>query len=178
VTDYRGKGEFFGRCALPVLVGVLAAGCSASHLTTAAQTVTVAAPEQTPFPAIHNEYKRTVAVTIELNDSFDIYPDGHCAGRDLFAGISNAVPAQLKGATVGGITTTTATTHVHRLGNQYCAIEATFTPELLDPNGYLIKFSDRAWENGVTPDNDEWGTFHSNYQACQNRIAQPEEKCP
>lgn len=60
----------------------------------------------------------------------------------------DGAPAQLKGAKVGGIATATA--QAESMGGfRYCAVEATFTPPTPEPNAYLIKFSDRDWDNGA-----------------------------
>lgn len=103
-----------------------------------------------PPPAVSG-IDHTVAVKWSLADSFDILPDGTCAGRGDNRGMNNGARIQLQGDTTGFIDQTRATAHFHREilsmkealmdDGLYCVVEAVFAPSMPDPDGYSIRFS-------------------------------------
>jgi hypothetical protein len=134
-----------------------------------------------------------------LADSFDVLPDGKCAGRSGFREMRDGVRVQLRGDTTGFSDETRATARVEQqlldgkraFGDDglYCVIEAVFAPSMPDPNGYWLKFAGSA-------DREKWlgkpssgtpfgrpdpppgdGSFNIGSQACPTLLDPPEKDC-
>lgn len=156
-------------------------------------------PEHTPShvaspPAISG-IDRTVTVRWQLADSFDVLPDGSCAGRSIFSEFHDGVHVLLIGVTSRLSDETRATTHVEQRpvspsdDGQYCVVEAVFAPSLPDPAGYSIKFAgsrDRVRFLGRPggapygqPDPPPgYGRYNLGSQSCPSLLDPPDRDCP
>lgn len=138
---------------------------------------------------------RTVVVHWQLADSFDVLPDGKCAGRSIFREMHDGVRVQLIGNTTGLGDETRATTHVERRGasrsddGQYCVVEAVFAPSVPDADGYSIKFAGSAerarWlgKPGGAPFGQPdpppgYGWYNVGSQSCPSLLDPPDKDCP
>jgi hypothetical protein len=156
-----------------------------------------------PPPAVSG-VDSTVSVTMAVADSFDVLPDGKCAGRSDNSGIRDGARVQLRGDTVGGSVSSIAKVRFqngppiiyngvngHGLVDDglYCIINAIFAPTRPDPDGYSIKFVGGDWRSGVRPRNKLWmyktidrqpgyGSFTETYQTCRSLTDPPNKDCP
>jgi hypothetical protein len=143
----------------------------------------------------------TVSVTITLSDSFDILPDGKCAGRSDNSGMSDGARVQLRGDTVGGSTWAIATARFERhpfmyRGKEvpeaddglYCVLKVVFAPTRPDPKSvYSIKFVGGDWREhfvrvGRAPygqlDRPGYGFASIGIQLCRSAADPPDTECP
>jgi len=113
-----------------------------------------------PPPAISG-IDNTVSVTFALADSFDVLPDGTCAGRSANSGMRDGARVQLRSDIVGGSVWGTATARFERRPPQtyngvkgrwldddglYCTVTTVFAATNPDPqNSYSIKFAGSDW---------------------------------
>lgn len=139
-----------------------------------------------------------MAVRWSLADSFDILPDGTCAGRGDNRGMNNGARIQLHGDTTGFIDETSAIARFHREivsrkealfdDSLYCVVEAVFAPSLPDPGGCSIKFSgtrihvNHLGKPGGTsfgrPDPPPgYGTYNVSTQRCPHLLDPPNKDC-
>jgi hypothetical protein len=174
-------------------VSAFLAACSASGWPPAVSTKDSPSPS-VPSPATSG-IDRTVLVRWQLADSFDVMPDGKCAGRSIFSAMHDGVRVQLIGSSSGFGDETRATAHFERRpaspsdDGQYCIIEAVFAPSLPDPEGYSIKFAgsrDRArtlGRPGGSPLGQPepppgYGYYNLGSQSCPSLLDPPERACP
>jgi len=159
-----------------------------------------ASPSLPVPPPATSGIDRTVYVRWQLADSFDVLPDGKCAGRAYFDEMRAGVRVQLRGDTTGFSNETRATARVERqplrgkraLGDDgvYCVIEAVFEPSMPDPNGYWLKFAGSAerehWlgkPSSGTPFGQPdpppgYGSYDIGSQACPTLRDLPDKDCP
>jgi hypothetical protein len=151
-----------------------------------------------PPPAV-SAIDDTVSVHWELADSFDVLPDGACAGRGDNRWMRNGARVLLRGNTSDFYTETRATAyfkhfpsviyHGKPLMNDdylYCIVDAVFAPSMPDPSGYSVKFQNASEEwlgkPGGTPfgrpDHPGYGSYRIRKQTCQSLLAPPDEECP
>jgi hypothetical protein len=183
---------------MPVFVStfVLMSACSGHALPPTGATATSA--KLLPPPAVSG-IDDTVSVKWALADSFDVLPDGTCAGRSNFRGITNGAQALLRGNGTGFDVETRANTHVERWQPQishgkpllnddyvYCAVDAVFAPSMPDPEGYSVKFAEAdqwVWlgKPGGRPfgqlDKPGYGSYRITSQACPSLLDPPEKDC-
>lgn len=183
--------------ALITAACLLAPGCIPDHAPATTTTATDTVPM--PPPAV-SSIDNTVSVQIALADSFDVLPDGTCAGRSDNIGIRNGAQVQLRGDTVGGSTWATATTrfeqHPPRIyhgkpviddDGQYCIVKAVFAPTRPDPtSSYSVKFVGGSWVHnlvhvGRAPygrlDRPGYGTANTGIQRCPSLLDPPTKDC-
>lgn len=152
-----------------------------------------------PPPAI-SAIDHTLVVTWQLADSFDVLPNGLCAGRGDNAGMRDGARIRLRGNTTGFDDETTATARFQRRAlspkqsalddGLYCILRAVFAPALPDPNGYSIAFpgSRVRWDHlgkpGVgtpfgRPDSPPgYGVYNLGSQKCPSLLDPPDKDCP
>jgi hypothetical protein len=98
---------------LPAAAGLLlASACSTGH-PLAPRGSEASATMPVPPPAVSG-INDTISVTFGLADSFDVLPNGNCAGRDTNSGMTNGARVQLRGDTAGGSVWSTATVRLER----------------------------------------------------------------
>lgn len=151
-----------------------------------------------PPPAV-SSIDRTVAVRWSLADTFDVKPDGTCAGRDSFRGMSHGTRVLLRGTSTGWDVETTATAFVVRWPTAtyrgrplldddylYCTVDAVFAPSMPDPEGYSAKFAGAGhwYQLGKPsrtpfgkPERPGYGSYRIVAQSCPTRLAAPDEEC-
>lgn len=148
----------------------------------------------------------TVSVRWQLADSFDVFPDGSCRGREDFGQMGAGDRAQLRGTTTGMVDETRATA---RLEDQtkgksavsddglYCVIRIVFAPTLPDPDGYWLKFPGSPQTEvriGLDPSLGPsfaggrpvrqptlppgYGRFNLGSQVCPSLLDPSDEECP
>jgi hypothetical protein len=104
----------------------------------------------------------TVWVQIQLADSFDVYPDRTCAGRDDNRGMRDQAWVLLRGESTGLFDQTKASARFKHYppvmyhgkpllddDYQYCVIDAVFSPSIPDPGGYSVKFAGTPREQWI-----------------------------
>jgi hypothetical protein len=137
-----------------VLCGLVAASltiCGVSACAAGFRTHSVATSLLPVPPPAVSGIDKTVYVRWQLADSFDVFPDGKCAGRSGFREMAAGARVQLRGDTTGLSNETRATARFERqvlrgkraMGDDglYCVIEAVFAPSMPDPDGYWLKFA-------------------------------------
>ncbi|WP_131536382.1 hypothetical protein [Mycolicibacterium aromaticivorans] len=151
-----------------------------------------------PPPAVSG-VDHTVAVKWSMADSFDILPDGTCAGRGDNRGMNNGARLQLQGDTTGFTDETRVTARFRRAtlskkealmdDGQYCVVEGVFAPSMPDPGGYSIKFSgtrihiDHLGKPGSgtpfgRPDPPPgYGVYNISTQRCPSLLDPPDKDC-
>ena len=119
--------------AVSLLVSACPTGQPPSNAgTEASNTMPVSSPA---ISGIDN----TVSVTMALADSFDVLPNGKCAGRSVNIGVSDGARAQLRGDTDGGSVWSVATARIERRppltddDGLYCVVKVVFAPTRPDP---------------------------------------------
>ena len=134
----------------------------------------------------------------QLADSFDILPDGTCAGRGPNHGMTDGARVQLVGSTTGFVDQTTATASFEHPplspkealfdDGLYCILYAVFSPSMPDPDGYSVKFPGTRvkWDhlqagNGTPfgkPDNlPGYGVLNLGSQTCPALLDPPDMDC-
>jgi hypothetical protein len=185
--------------ALLIAAGLLLAACSVGHPESTGTATSATMP--VPPPAASGT-DNTVSVTMALADSFDVVPDGKCAGRSDNAGMSDGARVQLRGDTDGGNVWATATADFENKGPQiydgvkghwlyddglYCIVKAVFAPTTPDPkSSYSIKFIGGDWldfvQVGRAPygqlDRPGYGTAQITIQTCRSLLDPPDKDCP
>jgi hypothetical protein len=194
-ADTGGQAAVFSFVMAGVLL--LMSACSSG---TPRSPVTTTRATTDPPPA-ESGIDNTVSVTISLADSFDVLPDGKCAGRGHNNGMRESARVQLHGETDGGTTWTTA--HVrfqpgpptiyngvkgHWLIDDglYCIVTAVFAPAYPDPkSSYFIKFVDGIplqVKVGNAPygqlDRPGYGSANITVQTCRSLTDLPGKDCP
>jgi hypothetical protein len=190
------RGCWPRRLALVAVLVVGSTGCGGLG-----QTATgVATPNVPASPPAVSGVDDTVWMHIELADSFDALPDGTCAGRDTYRGMSDQARVYLRGNETGFSDQTSVsarfkqypTVMYHgepRLDDdyKYCVIDAVFTPSMPDPSGYWLKFAGVGDEvqfgpPGRTPfgqpEHLGYGKYQVVMQACRSRLDPPGKVCP
>jgi hypothetical protein len=180
---------------------LLASACSIGHTSLTAGTA-VPVATRVPPPA-RSGIDDTITVTYALADSFDVLPDGTCAGRSSNSGIRDGARVQLRGDTVGGSVWATATARfVHQPPRMYsgvngpwlvddglyCVAKAVFPATRPDPGTrYSIKFVGGDWRGGVNVRSRFWmydfieqtgyGSTYTGSQLCPNLADPPDKDC-
>lgn len=137
----------------------------------------------------------TVSVTITLADSFDVLPDGKCAGRSDNSGMYDGAKVQLRGDTVGGSVSSIATAKFEVTpavkkrpdDHLYCIVRVVFSPERPDPSSrYSIKFVGGDWMEGIKVGREKFGRLdRPGYGSatilrllCESLVDPPSKECP
>jgi hypothetical protein len=152
-----------------------------------------------PPPAVSG-VDNTVSVTMALADSFDVLPNGKCAGRSVNSGVSDGARVQLRGDTDGGSVWSVATVRFERRpplmhhgkpvtedDGLYCVAKAVFAPTRPDPkSSYAIRFVGGNWHRfvqvGRAPygqlDRPGYGSANITVMTCRSLLDPPEKDCP
>jgi hypothetical protein len=135
-----------------------------------------------------------------MADSFDVIPNGKCAGRSDNTGMRDGARVQLRGDTDGGsvwsVATATFERHPPKLyhgkplmvdDGLYCIVKAVFAPTIPDPKSrYSIKFIGGDWRRlvqvGRAPygqlDRPGYGSAQITIQTCRSLLDPPDKDCP
>jgi hypothetical protein len=165
--------------AVVIALSALAAGCSPARSVAGYPT-----PE--PSPAFVS-----IDATMALTDSFDILPDGKCAGRNVFRGVGNGAVVEARGASgFGPFVTTTVTTNYERNNprrrpggddGRYCVVTFRFGPIKPDIEGYWVQFPlgpGRGYGFMTTLTGGlGYGPYDTVIQTCADYDAPPERLC-
>lgn len=188
------------RARLPVLVCCFALipACTAgpsqqAHSSPVNQT-------SSPPPAVSG-IDDTISVRMSLADTFDVLPNGNCAGRLIYQGVRDGARVLLQGnSTTWGVETRAVVHLEHRKPIMsrgkpllfddyvYCVAEAVFTPPMPDPAGYSIKFAGTSsWDDLGQPTHaatdsahgGEWSGWNYDFstQMCPSLLDPPEKDC-
>ena len=190
-------GQWHAMGALLMAMCFLAPACSTTQTPSRDETASQSVP--VPPPAVSG-IDNTVSVKIALADSFDVLQGDKCAGRSRNSGMRDGALVQLRGDTVGGSTSTTASAHVERRAPRiyrgkplidddgiYCVVKAVFSPARPDPSSrYSIKFVDGDWLQdlvhvGRAPygqlDRPGYGSGDVGIQRCPSLLDPPTKYC-
>ncbi|AKS34275.1 hypothetical protein AFA91_22920 [Mycolicibacterium goodii] len=139
-------------------------------------------------------------MTLALADSFDVLPDGRCAGRRVNNGMRDGGRVQLRSTTVGGSVWSVASAHIEHIppplrhgrplfedDGLYCFVKAVFVPQRPDPTStYDLKFEGGNWRGGLKlgrapfgqRDRPGYGSVIATVMTCNSLQDPPEKDCP
>lgn len=155
-----------------------------------------------PWPPAESAIDNTVSVTLALAlaDSFDVLPDGKCAGRRVNNGMRDGGRVQLRSTTVGGSVWSVASAHIEYIpppmrhgkplfedDGLYCFVKAVFVPQRPDATStYDLQFEGGNWRGGLKlgrapfgqRDRPGYGSVIANVMTCNSLQDPPEKDCP